>query len=153
MVNINPNLDDLAKVAVIISGFATALSAIYLRKQNILSLRRESISILYNPFIWDNKNVLLKICNSSSYPVIIDSLSIINQISKNNKGELHEYIVETIKNDKDNYLKPNEIYEYNLNITNYPKNIPLSLEIRYKSSVDEFKEMRTLLSNENRTIV
>jgi len=149
---VNLDLDIFVKIAAIISGLATLLSAIYLKKQNNLSKKRVGISIVNNPFIWNSKEkTSIKICNSSDFPILLDSYMVSNQLNRST-GELHEYAVELSDSDKQVFLTPNQIYDIELKTMDYPKNIPLSLEIRYKSSFDEFKESRKLNMEGTRTI-
>ena len=149
----NFDLDNLVKIAAIISGLATLLSAIYLKKQNNLSKKRVTISVVSNPLIWNSREkTSIKICNSSDFPILLDSYMVSNQLNRST-GELHEYAVELSDSDSKIFLTPNQTYDIELKTFDYPKNIPLSFEIRYKSSFDEFKELRKLDMKETRTIV
>jgi len=146
------DLDVLVKLGTIISAVATAMSAIYLKRQNQLAKKRTTISILDNPISWDSRQkTKITLCNSSNYPVSVDSYIVSNELVRH-KGELHEYAVELSGDDCPRYLKESEVYVLELNTPSYPKNIPLSLEIRYKSSEDEFTQLRTLHVKGNRTV-
>ena len=146
------SFDNLIGLAVIMSGLATLASAFFLRKQNVFLKPKVSISFLQNPVIWKHGEVIkIKICNSSSYPVVIDDAQVINTLNEK-RGEPHEQILDFII-DKDVYLKQTEVLGFALdNARNYPTNIPLRIKICYRSSVDNFNRRRYLISGK-RTLI
>ncbi|MGI6278893.1 MAG: hypothetical protein ACOYJ8_03775 [Patescibacteria group bacterium] len=145
------SFDGLIGLAAIVSGLATLASAFFLRRQNIFLKPKVNISFLQNPVIWKRgETIKIKICNSSSYPVVIDDIQVINTLNEK-KGEPHERALDII--DKDAYLKQTEVLSFVLdNAKNYPINIPLRIEVCFRSSVDNFNRTRRLFSNE-RTII
>ena len=146
-------LKKVVDVAVIISGFATALSALFLYKQNKYSKPKKSISILENPLMWGRKsNVGIKICNSSSYPVIVDSVQVINTISEK-VGNIHEYVVDFVLGEDKVYLRPMEIKDFLLNTSKYPLNIPLKVLVKYRSAFDNFTSHHSIGDEEIRTVI
>lgn len=148
-----PDINTIVNLAVIISGIATAFSAIFLRKQNRLLTPRIKISILNNPLIWSKKEkVKIRVCNSSSFPVILVKLILINTLNEKT-GELHEYALEFLGEENGTYLRPTEIYEYEIDTTRLPLNIPLRFQIEYKSAMDEFKTNRYLVDDSTRTVI
>ncbi len=82
--------------------------------------------------------------------MVIDDIQVINTLNEK-KGELHERALDII--DKDAYLKQTEVLSFVLdNAKNYPFDIPLRIEVCFRSSVDNFNRTRSLFSNE-RTII
>lgn len=150
----------IVKLATIIAGVSTALSAWYLRNQGILQKKewlfkqpRPSIAIINNPEFWHSldKTYAIEVENTGNTNIVIhDFLLRIKNIleSKNIGGSnlINDFCKKPVS------LKSGESTTFEILSNELPKNVPIFIEIRYKSGHDNYERLIFYEDKETRVI-
>ena len=147
-------------ISTIASALATTLSAFFLWRQLVLQKQEwkqnklaNRIAVIFHEDFWHKKSLAkLELVNTGNTTIIIHHFLLRNKNIKESKSWGGSSLIDDLMDSKIISLKPGENFSKKVDTDKLPTQASIFVEIRYKSSLDNFQNFIFFEDEETRVI-